>query len=155
MDAAPLSKQIETPTNHITLLASTTPHSFEALLPLIHTFVVSSICWSSSDTVLQTARLPFACTAETESRHRENGVPHAVLVDGVYVRPAHRAHLALSQPWALAVPVALFHCTLAESQRTPQGPITRRRREQPYVRAPTPPIRHEWATVWRGALTVC
>lgn len=104
----------------------------------------------------QKAHLPFpvAYTTETESRHNENGLPDAVLVDGVYVRAAYRAHLACSQPWALAVAIPLFHSTLAESQRSLQGLIARRRREQDYVRAPTPQIRHERAVVWRGALTV-
>ena len=59
---------------------------------------------------------PLRAPTETESRHSEDGLPHAVLVDGVDVRPAYRAHLALPQPWALAVAVAvaLLDCTFTQ-----------------------------------------
>jgi hypothetical protein len=130
MKAAPLSRQqIEASRNHVTLPSTTTPHLFSALFTLV---CVSILKRNLLNWVLYEPQLngPLAlCVRETESRHSKNGLPHAVLADGLYVRTAYCAHLARSWPWALAVAVALLHRTLAKSKWTLQGLTARRGRE--------------------------
>lgn len=107
-----------------------TPHLFGTSFLSVHTyFTISQPCRTAAIRPPDDPLCPLRAPTETESRHGEDGLPHAVLVDGVDVRPAYRAHLALPRPWALAVAVALFHCTFTQLQWTAQGSVTCERRK--------------------------
>jgi hypothetical protein len=96
MVAAPLSKQIEAPQKRVTLLSST-PHLLTLYLFSIGIYTHLAPCAVEEGTIRPPeGPLALCVLPPRPSQDSENGLPHAVLADGVYVRAAYCAHLACS-----------------------------------------------------------